>query len=109
MNISVNCDKCGAEKLRLEYCIVNRITRYKYGELVCFECGYPSQLQDYFYDPKCRYEYYNSYVQTHNIEDSYEQFTNKTMSYITERIVETVLKYEKNKPIKVWPGYVALQ
>lgn len=106
LNIPANCDRCGSGRLRMEYQIINRNTHSIYNDLVCFDCGFHSQLKVFFDKPNYQYEYYNSYKQTHNIDYSFEQFTNKIINHIKARVVETVLKDEGSDQLGKWTGYV---
>ena len=104
--IGSRCDKCGSEKLRLEYQIRNRNTHFISRDFFCVECGHISQLKEYLDDPDCQYRYYVSYSQRHNISDSYEQFTDKVTQYLKNQVVGTALKDEKDTVCKCWGGYI---
>lgn len=106
MDIRIDCVKCGSKQLRLEYRIINRNTQSKYWDFVCCDCGYPSQLKEYFENPSYLYEYYASYNQIRNISDSFEQFTSKVLNYILSQVKETTLKDENGNQLNCWKGYV---
>lgn len=109
MTIFSKCTECGSEKLIAKYRIVNRNTHYVYRHLACAECGAPSTLENLFDCEKDRLEYATSYFETHNKDISYEQFSDKILGYITDKIIETILEDERENLIKRWRGYVSLE